>query len=55
MIDCMLCSSLAIEANQPLLAFASHFDLDGPALLAQDRAPKLQYQQQWLHFRQPGH
>ena len=49
MVGCMLATSLAMAPAILAAQTAEVVDLDGPLLLAQDRAPGLRYEGSWVH------
>lgn len=49
MVGCMLATSLAMAPAILAAQTAEVVDLDGPLLLAQDRAPGLSYEGSWVH------
>lgn len=54
MVGCMVGSSLAMAPAVLVAQGASVVDLDGPLLLAEDRAEPLHYDQEGVHPSQPG-
>jgi L-alanine-DL-glutamate epimerase-like enolase superfamily enzyme len=54
MIGCMVSTSLAMAPASLLAGAADFVDLDGPLLLAGDRAPGLRYERDILHPPAPA-
>ncbi|TGD94883.1 N-acetyl-D-Glu racemase DgcA [Methylobacterium nonmethylotrophicum] len=54
MVGCMLGTSLAMAPAMLLSGFADFVDLDGPLLLARDRAPGLAFEGSLVHPPQPA-
>jgi L-Ala-D/L-Glu epimerase len=49
MVGCMLATSLAMAPAQLIAQAADYVDLDGPLLLAKDRAPSIRYDGSLMH------
>jgi L-alanine-DL-glutamate epimerase-like enolase superfamily enzyme len=53
MVGCMVGTSLAMAPAMLIAHHAAYVDLDGPLLLAQDRAPALFYEGSTVHPPEP--
>ncbi|WP_375455794.1 N-acetyl-D-Glu racemase DgcA [uncultured Methylobacterium sp.] len=54
MVGCMVGTSLAMAPAMLLASFADYVDLDGPLLLARDRAPGLLFEGSTIHPPEPA-